>query len=164
MSFVDVPGAVVTIFAYLHIISAVGWLGAAILFVSTLAPATGKLSAAARLEFLATVVPKMSRYFLMVATSTVVFGPALLLTIPDYSPYLYVGIATGLSAYLVVLYDVRLLGRVSRMATEMIDSSHKDPPPPEFLRLLKEGRMSTILTVLLLVVTLMFMVYSGYPF
>lgn len=164
MSYLGVPDVVVTIFAYLHIISAMGWLGAAILFVSTLTPATGKLSPASRLEFLATVVPKMSRYFLMVATSTIVFGPALLATIPDYSPYLYVGIATGLAAYLVMLFDVRLFGRISKMAQEMMAGGKTGNPPPEFLRLIREGRMSTILTVLLLVVTLMFMVYSGYPF
>ena len=164
MSVVGVPDVLVTIFAYLHIISAMGWLGAGILFVATLAPATGKLSLPARLEFLATVVPRMTRYFLIVATSTVVFGPALLLTIPDYSPYLYVGIATGLTAYLVVLYDFRLFGRVSTMAREMIDRPTAGGPSAEFLRLLREGRISTILTVVLLMVTLMFMVYSGYPF
>ena len=44
MSYVDVPSVVITIFAYLHIISAMGWLGCGVLFVSTLAPATGKMS------------------------------------------------------------------------------------------------------------------------
>lgn len=164
MSYVGVPDVLVTVFAYLHIISAMGWLGAAILFVSTLAPATADLSSAARLEFLARVVPKMTRYFLVAATSTIVFGPALLVTIPDYSPFIDVGILTGLAAYLVMLYDVRLFGKVSKMAKDMLQGAPSGSPSPEFLRLLREGRMSTILTVVLLVVTLMFMVYSGYPF
>lgn len=164
MSFLDVPDVVITLFAYLHIISAMGWLGAAILIVSTLTPATGKLSPASRVEFLATVVPRMRRYFVMAATSTIVFGSALLVTIPDYSPYLYVGIATGLSAYLVVLFDARHFGRISREAKEMMERGPTGGPSPELLRLLRGSRVSTALTVLLLVVTLMFMVYSGYPF
>ncbi len=164
MSYVDVPSVVITIFAYLHIISAMGWLGGGVLFVSTLAPATGKMSERARLEFLATAVPRLSWYFFVVATSTIVFGPSLLVTIPDFSPYLWAGIVTGLAAYLVMLFDFRLFGRISRTAKELVSGGQTGAPPPEFLRALREGRISTILTVLLLVVTLMFMVYSGYPF
>ena len=164
MAFFTVPDVLVTILAYLHIISAMGWLGGAILFTSGLAPGIRGLSQSANLEFFATAVPRLGNYFLVVATSTVIFGPALLLTIPDYSPFVYAGMATGFTAYLVVLIDARMFARVSRMAKEMIKSGHSGPPPAEYLKALREGRVGTLATVLLLVVTLIFMVYSGFPF
>ena len=164
MSYIVVPDIVITIFAYLHIISAMGWLGGAILFTSAVGPGLRGMSPAAGLEFFAMAVPRLSWYFLLVATSTVIFGPFLLLTISDYSPSVYFGMATGLTAYLVMLTDFRLFGRISRMAKEIMKSGQSGPPPAEYLKTLRVGRISTLATVLLLVATLMFMVYSGFPF
>lgn len=164
MSYLGVPDVVVTVLAYLHIISAMAWLGAAILFVSTLAPATKLLSRSAYLEYLATVTPRMSRFFFMVATSAVVFGVALLLTIPDFSPYIGVGIATGAAAYIAMLADVRTAAKVSHIAGEMVKGGQTGFPSAELARELRMIRIGTVSTVVLLVVTLMFMVYSGYPF
>ncbi len=164
MSFVAVPSFIVTILAYLHIISAMGWLGGAVLFVSTLAPALRTLSPASSLDFIANAVPKLTRFFLMVATSTIVFGPALLLTIPDYSQFIYVGIALGLAAYVDALLTIRAFHRLSRMAKGMMQGSQTASSPADFQKAAKgAGLMATSIVVLLLL-TLMFMVYSGYPF
>ncbi len=164
MSYVGVPDAVVTVLAYLHIISAMGWLGGAILFVTTIAPAARKMSPPATLEFLATVVPRVTRFFAMVATSTLIFGLLLVVTIPDYASLLQVGILTGLAAYIVALLTVRIFSKLTKTAKEMIASKQPRPPSAEFLRRLKNGGLASLTVVLLLVVTLMFMVYSGYPF
>lgn len=164
MSFFGVPDVVVTIFAYLHILSAIAWLGAALLFVSTLAPGIGKMSTRSYLEFMATVVPRMSRYFAMAATSTVLFGPALLATIPSFSPLLQVGIVTGLAAYVEVLLEVPTFRKIAQQARELTNAGHSGPLPAEFGKALRKGRIGTIITVALLLTTLVFMVYSGYPF
>ncbi len=164
MSYFGVPDFVVTVFAYLHILSAISWLGAALLFTSTLAPGIRKLSTAAYLEFMATVFPRMTRYFAMAATFTIVFGPALLITIPDYSPVLQIGILTGLAAYVEVLLEIPTFRKIVKQAQELTKAGHSGPLPAEFVRALRKGRTGTILTVALLLTTLAFMVYSGYPF
>lgn len=164
MSYVSVPSIIVTAIAYLHILSAIGWLGGAILFVSTVAPMVQRMSPPATLGFLATVVPRVSRFFLIIATSAIITGPLLLLTIPDFSPVLWVGIVLGLAAYLVALFTIWTFTKLTKTAKEMVKGGRAGPPPPEFLRQLKVGGIGTVTIVLLLTVTLMFMVYSGYAF
>jgi Na+(H+)/acetate symporter ActP len=69
---------VITALAYLHVLAAMGWLGGAILFVSSIAPGLRSLSPTASLEFLAKVGPRSTRFFAGTATATIVFGLALL--------------------------------------------------------------------------------------
>lgn len=139
------------------------WLGAAILFVSTLGPGTKRMGRSAHLEFLATVSPRMSRFFFMAATSAAGFGVALLLTVPDFSPYIGVGIVTGLAAYIAMLVDARTSTKVTCIAGDLLKGSEPGSPSAELERELRSIRIGTVSTVLLLVVTLMFMVNSGYP-
>ncbi len=115
-------------------------------------------------EFFAVVAPKLTRYFLVVVVSTVIFGPLLFLTIPDESPLIYGGIASGLAAFLLVMSEVPVFGRLTKMAQEMLKSSHSGPLPDQYQKDLRRAGISTVATVVLLVVALMFMVYSGYPF
>ncbi len=164
MGYFTVPDVLVTVIAYLHIISAMGWLGGAILFTSALTPGVRRMSQAANIEFFAIVVPRLTRYFLIVVFSTVIFGPLLFLTIPDESPLIYGGIAAGLTAFLLVLSEVPVFRRLTSMAQEMLKSGHSGPPPAEYVKALRRAGISTVATVVLLVVALMFMVYSGYPF
>ncbi len=163
MLHLNAPSSVVTILAYLHIISAISWFGAAILFVSTLFPAVRKMSRPAYLEFLSSVTPKFRWYFTVSATSTIVFGLALLLTIPDYSQYLYVGVGTAGATYILILTEIPAFIRLERRAGEILKMRQTDGPlPPDFLREVNRSRVTTLLTVLLLGVTLSFMVYSGF--
>ncbi len=74
------------------------------------------------------------------------------------------GIATGLTAFLLVLSEVPPFRRIVRMAQEIMKTGQSGPPPAEYLKEVRRVGTSTVVTVLLLVVTLMFMVYSGYPF
>ncbi len=165
VGFFAVPDVVVTVLAYMHVISAMGWLGGGILFVSVIAPSLRRMSPAVSLEFMAKAVPMATRYFLMFATSTIVFGPLLLLTItPPDSPYIYAGVATALAAYIDVLITVRNFHKASRMAKEMLASGRAGPPPAEFMKAVRYGGIGTVTIVILLVVTLMFMIFSGYPF
>ncbi len=157
-----VPNSVVTILAYFHIISAMAWLGGAILFVSTVGPVSRRLSQAAQLEVLATFIPRGTRYFLGAATAAIVFGIALFLTIPDFSRYLYVGMATALVAYLLILSEVPDFAKVGRMAAELAKAVPLPALPAEFRKVQKRTVVTTAATVVLLAVTLGFMVYSGF--
>src|SRR2546428_12973562 len=73
---------VITILAYLHIISAMGWLGGAVLFVLAVAPGLRALSPTARLEFLSKVGPRAVRFFIGSSTPPIAFG----LTPPFFFP------------------------------------------------------------------------------
>ncbi len=162
MIHIAVPNSVVTIFAYFHIISAMAWLGGAILFVSTVGPVSRRLSRGAQLEFLATFIPRGTRYFVGAATSAIVFGIALFLTIPDFSPYLYIGMATALITYLLILSELPDFAKIGRIAAELAKAVPPPELPAEFRKAQKRTIVTTAATVVLLAVTLGFMVYSGF--
>ncbi len=164
VGYFTVPDAVVTVIAYLHIISAMGWLGGALLFTSALAPGVRRMSQAGTVEFFAVVAPRLTRYFLVVVVSTVIFGPLLFLTIPDESPLIYGGMASGLAAFLLVMSEVPVFGRLTKTAQEMLKTGHSGQLLNQYQKDLRRAGISTVATVVLLVVALMFMVYSGYPF
>ncbi len=159
----DVPDIVVVVIAYFHIFSAIAWLGAALLFTSTIAPVTRRLSPLVRLEFLASTGPPLRRYFFGAATSTVAFGLALYLTIPDFSPYLYVGMASAGATYVLILTELPLFKRIETRAEQVLkEGPATDPLPADLLRDVRTGGITTVATVVLLVFTLVFMVYSGF--
>src|SRR5437867_13100746 len=102
---------VITILAYLHIISAMGWLGGAVLFVSAVAPGLRSLSLTARLEFLSKVGPRAVRFFIGCSTATIVFGLVLLFSFPGaFIATVTAVFIFGLFAYLVaILVSIRIL-------------------------------------------------------
>lgn len=156
---------VITVLAYLHIISAMGWLGGAVLFVSSIAPGLRSLSPAASLEFLAKVGPRSTRFFAVSATATIVFGLGLLSALPGLlGSNIIVGIAIGLVAYLTAIETMLSFNKADHLAKEMLDGKQAGPPPPEFMRALKRGGIAVTITALLLVIALVFMVTAGFPF
>ncbi len=157
---------VITVLAYLHVISAMGWLGGAILFVSVLAPGLRSLSPTASMEFLSKVGPRATRFFIGTSTATVVFGLGLLYAdLSVLSTGIYVGLTLGLIAYLdAILVAVPGFRKADRLAKEKLASGQAGPPSPEFVKALRRGGIGVTTVVVLLVVTLMFMVASGFPF
>lgn len=157
---------VITTLAYLHIISAVTWLGGATLFVSVIAPGLRSVSPMARLEFLAKVGPKASQFFIGAATATIVFGLALLSAFSvDFGWKLDTGITLALIAYLLALIvTVPSIRKASRLAREALASGQAGPPNPEIPKAMRRGGIASTIVVVLLVLTLAFMVATGFPF
>jgi len=158
---------VITILAYLHIISAMGWLGGAALFVSVVGPGLRSLSLTARLEFLSKIGPGATRFFIGSSTATIVFGLALLFSFPGASSAtLTAGLAVGLIAYLdAILVAIPSLRKADRLAKEMLASGQAGgPPSPELAKALKRGGIGVATVVVLLVITLISMVTAGFPF
>jgi len=158
---------VVTILAYLHIISAMGWLGGAALFVSVVGPGLRSLSLTARLEFLSKIGPGATRFFIGSSTATIVFGLALLFSFPGASSAtLTTGLAVGLIAYLdAILVAIPSLRKADHLAKEMLASGQAGgPPSPELAKALKRGGIGVATVVVLLVITLISMVTAGFPF
>ena len=158
---------VITILAYLHIISAMGWLGGAALFVSVVGPGLRSLSLTARLEFLSKIGPSATRFFIGSSTATIVFGLALLFSFPGASSAtLNAGLAVGLIAYLdAILVAIPSLRKADHLAKEMLASGQAGgPPSPELAKALKRGGIGVATVVVLLVITLISMVTAGFPF
>ncbi|TLX93216.1 MAG: hypothetical protein E6K96_09720 [Thaumarchaeota archaeon] len=158
---------VITILAYLHIISAMGWLGGAALFVSVVGPGLRSLSLTARLEFLSKIGPGATRFFIGSSTATIVFGLALLFSFPGASSAtLTTGLAVGLIAYLdAILVAIPSLRKADHLAKEMLASGQAGgPPSPELAKALKRGGIGVATVVVLLVITLISMVTAGFPF
>ena len=158
---------VITILAYLHIISAMGWLGGAVLFVSVVGPGLRSLSPTARLEFLSKIGPGATRFFIGSSTATIVFGLGLLYAFQGASSTtISVGLALGLIAYLdAILFAIPSLRKADHLAKEMLASGQAGgPPSPELAKALKRGGIGVATVVVLLVITLMFMVAAGFPF
>jgi hypothetical protein len=142
-----------------------GWLGGAVLFVSSIAPGLRTLSPAASLEFLAKVGPRSTRFFAGTATATIVFGLGLLSVLPGLlGTNILFGTAFGLLAYLTAVLTMVSFNKADHLAKEMLAGGQAGPPPPEFTKALRRGGIAVTATVLLLVVALVFMVATGFPF
>jgi hypothetical protein len=156
---------VITVLAYLHIVSAMGWLGGAVLFVSSIAPGLRSLSPGASLEFLAKVGPRSTRFFAISATATIVFGLGLLSALPGLlGTNIVFGIAIGLVAYITAIVTMLSFNKADHLAKKMLAGGQAGPPPPEFMAALKRGGIAVTVTTLLLVVALVSMVATGFPF
>ena len=162
------------IWAGLHVISAMMWLGGGILFGAFIAPALGKLSPQASGEFFVKIIPRVMRFFQIVALTTVVFGILLLYNItngdigslsPTASWYgfditfgvLFAAIAFVLSEAV----SVPALGRVVRLIKEL-QTSGQAHPTPQLPRAIRLATWTAYSTVLLLIITLAFMVSAGF--
>jgi len=137
-----------------------------IFFLSAVGPGVRAFTPTAQLEFLTKVGPKQIRFFVGVATGTIVFGLALLFAAfgTDYSSwpnYLQGGFGFGLLAYLVaILVTVPAVSRAGGIARQVM-SAPPGPPPPELPKLIKRANMATMAVALLLLLALAFMVSSA---
>ena len=157
---------VITVLAFLHVVSAMGWLGGGVLILSAVTPGIRSMSPATLLEFSTKVGPKINRFFIGSASATIIFGLALLgaMGMPNINT-VYAGAGIGLLAYLDgMLVAIRSFRKADRLAQEAIASGHTGPPPREMLAALKRGGIGTMTGVLLLVIAAALMVASGFPF
>ena len=161
-----VDQSVIAILTFLHIVTAMGWLGGVIFFLSAVGPGARAFTPPALLEFLTKVGPKQIRFFAGVATGTIVFGLALLFATfgTDYSSwpnYIEAGFGFGLIAYLIaILVTVPTLMKTVRIARQAMGGP-LGPPPPELPKLLKRANMAAMAVALVLLLALVFMVSSA---
>jgi hypothetical protein len=159
-----VAPVVITVLAFLHIASAIGWMGGAVLFVSAISPGLRSLSPAASVEFVAKVGTRAIRFFAGAATATVIFGLALFASMRgSLGGYVDYGVAFGLLAYVAGVATFVYLRRAGLLAKQIVAEGKAGPPTPEYMEAIRTGGMSGAVSVLLLVLALIFMVLSGYP-
>lgn len=165
---------ITAIFAWFHIVSAIMWLGEGILFAFVIAPSLAKISPPSSGEFFVKIVPRVSTYFRIVAGTTVLFGLLLIYTgisngdFPAFSlsstwgASITIGLSFGLIAFLNSEFVAQLpLRKVIRLIKEM-QASGKHEPPAELPKTIKKASLTANATVMLLIVTLIFMVSAGF--
>jgi uncharacterized membrane protein len=159
--------SVIAVLTFLHIVSAMGWLGGVTFFISAVSPGVRTFTPPASLEFLTKVGPKQIRFFAGAATATIIFGLGLLFATfgTDYASwpgYIEVGFSLGLLAYLIaILVTIPTFRKVERIARQMIGNPQAGPPPPEFGKYLKRANMAAMSVAFILLLALAFMVGSA---
>ena len=159
--------SVIAVLTFLHIASAMGWLGGAIFFLSAIGPSVRTFTPAASLEFLIKVGPRQIRFFAGAASATLIFGLGLLFAtfgsdVSTWPGYIEVGFSLGLIAYLVaMLVTIPTFRKVDKIAHQMMANPQAGPPPPEFPKLLGRANLAAIAVVVILLGTLVFMVSSA---
>jgi len=159
------------ILAWVHVISAIGWLGGGIMFGVIIAPVLGKFSPAASGEFLVRVGTRVARFFQVIAATTILFGFLLLYNVgglglltpsTTYGIELMIGITFALAAFVVSeAVSVPWLLKAVRLVREM-QASGKHEPSAELPKALKIAQLSANITLVLLLLTSMFMVAAGF--
>ena len=164
---------VLTILAFGHILSAVGWLGASLLTGFVVGPGLQDLSAPSRLEFVSKLIPRILRYVMGMIAGTFVFGLLLLYEVTggDFSlmsPSTTFGAAISGGIALAVIALVLAVTvifpsfcRMASLAEEALKSGGQ-PPPPELMKYADRARISSMLGAVLLVFVLVLMVSAGF--
>jgi hypothetical protein len=161
--------AIVSVLAILHVAAAAAWFGALVFFISIVGPGVRSFTPAASLEFLTKVGPRQLRFFIGSATATILFGVALLYAYYGSYPWptsIEVGFGFGLLAYLIALgVTVPAFRNADKVAHQIMAT--QGPPPPELAAklggFLKRGNIGAASVGLALVLTLIFMVDTGFP-
>ena len=165
---------ITAIIAWFHIASAIMWLGGGILFAFVIGPGLARLSPPSSGEFFVKIVPKVSLFFRIVAATTVLFGALLIYTgisngdFPGYSftttwgASVTIGLAFGLVAFLNSEFVAqRPLKKAIRLLKEM-RMSGKHEPPAELPKTIESAKLTANVTVILLIITSIFMVSAGF--
>lgn len=152
-----------SVLLWLHIFSAVGWLGAAMLFGMVIGPTIGEMSPGTRAEIVVKIFPRFLRYVTIFALMTVAFGLALVadLGVDFFSTtdgsYIKVGAGLALIAVIVAVVVIAPATRkMYKLTEEMLKNS--TPPTPELAKVAGRLRIGATTGLVLLILTLIFMV------
>jgi len=157
-----------TVLLWLHIVSAIGWLGAAMVFAILIGPTLPTLTPSSRGDLIVKLLPKYIRYAEIFTFITPVFGLVLALYITHgnwiiFSPsnnfglFLSIGALLSLVAWVIGFGFVAPTGRrIVKYTTDMMKSPGA-PPPAGLQRASKRLRLASTsgLVVLLLIVVCM---------
>ena len=143
------------------------------MFAVVVGPALARLSPQSSGEFFVKVVPRVARFFQIAAASTILFGLLLLYDFTNgnfgllspsssFGLNLTIGLSVGFIAFLMSEFvAVPPLQKVIRIIREM-QSSGQHQPPLELPKAIRKATITANLTVLLLLLSLVFMVFAGF--
>lgn len=157
---------IVGLLTYAHVLSAIGWLGAALTMNIALGPIMSRFAPGTRMDLLQHFVPRFGRMTAIFAGLTVLFGIGLYATIYSGSSGTWfsvigVGILLALIAFVIGAAVIIPAGnRLAAIAREMAGKP-PGPPPPEFAPLLRRLQVFSFLAMVLLLAVLGFMVAAA---
>lgn len=154
-----------TIVLWLHVFSAIGWLGASMLFTMLIGPGLARISAQSRSEFFVTVGPGYIRYSVGFAILTLVFG-IITLGVFTNGNFSMMSPSTSFGAYIsggvllaIIAFAVGLgvaIPAASKMVRIFKSMPAGESPPPELQAATNRLRIgSTVSMTLLILVTIM---------
>lgn len=165
---------ITAILAWLHITSAIMWLGGGIFFAFVIGPAIGTLSPPGPGEFFVKVVPRISLFFRIVAGSTVLFGLLLFLvgsrlgSFPAFSLSnawgisITIGLTFGIIAFLNSEFIAQPPIKKAIQLFRNMQNPESKGPSPELPNTLKNVALTGRITVVLLLAAMTFMVGAGF--
>jgi uncharacterized membrane protein len=159
---------IIGILTWFHIVSVIGWSGAALTFLVSIRPTVAKFTPQASGEFILKTFPRFVRSVQVFTVFTLVFGPLLAYAMSDGPPNIFnlrspwsifvtIGASIGIATFLVVFF---LLTPTSKKLGNIVRQMQQNPqqPPPAELKALQK-RLSLIpplgVTLLLLAEVMM---------
>ena len=156
---------------WLHVVAAVGWVGAAMVFGMIIGPALPTLTPSTRGEFIVKVIPKYTRYAQIFAIATPLIGVALALAMSGgslsvFAPTTQFGLFISAGAALALVVWVVFFGVVTPAANKVVrltEGMMKSPGPPstELLGANKRLRGGAAVGLVLLMAILVCMVAAS---
>jgi uncharacterized membrane protein len=162
---------VLEVLLWLHVIAAMGWVGAAMVFAMLIGPALPTFTPSTRGEFIVKVVPKYTRFAQVFTVVTPLVGIALALSMAGgstsaFSPTTQFGLFISAGAALTLLAWVIAFGVVGPAAHKVVRLTEEamkgtGPPVPELLAANKRLRTGAASGLVLLMVILACMVAAS---
>ncbi len=157
---------------WFHVVSVIGWSGAAITFLVSIGPSLSKLSPQANGELVFKMFPRFVRSVQAFTVFTLIFGPLLAYTMNDGPPNAFdlispwsrlitAGATVGIIMFFVVFF---LLTPTTKKLARLIQQMQQNPQQPPPAELSKVRRLMAIggpLSVALLLLAEVFMVSAA---
>lgn len=171
---VDQP--IVGVITWFHIVSVIGWSGAALTFLVAIGPSLKKLSPQANSEIALKMFPIYVRTIQIFTVLTLIFGPLLAFTmnalneasgpnafdlVSPWSRLITAGASVGIfTFFLVFLVFTPTASGLGRLILQM-QQNPQQPPPTEFGKLQKRIAILGPLAVTILLLAEVFMVAAA---
>ncbi len=163
---------IVGVITWFHIVSVIGWTGAALTFLISLRSTLPKLSPQASGEFVVKVMPRFLRSIQAFTILTLVFGPSLAFTMNDGPPNQFnlvspwsIFITLGASVGIIMLFIVFFLFTPTASGLvqiiKQIQQNPSQPPPSKLSSLQKRLAIIPPIGVTLLLLAEAFMVTAA---
>ena len=164
-----VSSLISAILAWLHIFSAIGWMGSAMFLAMVLGPSTRELPPPSRRDLVQRLFPRFIRYVTVFATLTLVFGVLVgMVLVSDGSDVLSPSTTWGLriiigASLALVAYALALaVGlRSARGILRLLEKTPQEVQAFEMAKLTRRLRLTAATVTLLLSVSLIFMVAAS---
>jgi uncharacterized membrane protein len=157
---------------WLHVISAIGWLGAAMVFAMILSPVLPSMTAAGRGEFVVKVLPKYATYVTILILSTLVFGASLAFYLVYTGTTFSFNSQWGLSiiagagtALLVAVIGLGIIIPSMNKMVRIVKEMQANPaagPSPELPKIQNRMRVGSMIGLILLFLVVVLMVTAAW--